>query len=119
WTADELHGRGCVIMVGEDAERFIVRRRKEGCIVAFDPDGFDSLEKPCYDFKSLAGSMGYLRTLVGYLEQLGWEPYASDHEDGTAQFEINWKYADALTTADRVTFYKMITSQVATTLRAL
>ena len=51
--------------------------------------------------------------MVGYLDQLGWEPYASDHEDGTAQFEINWKYADALTTADRLTFFKMMTSQVA------
>ena len=48
-----------------------------------------------------------------YLEQLGWEPYASDHEDGTAQFELNWKYADALTTADRYTFFKMMTNQVA------
>ena len=47
------------------------------------------------------------------MEQLGWEPYASDHEDGTAQFELNWKYADALTTADRYTFFKMMTSQVA------
>jgi glutamine synthetase len=57
--------------------------------------------------------MGYLRALLTHLDQLGWEPYASDHEDGTAQFEINWKYADALTTADRFTFYKMMTSQVA------
>ena len=117
--ADELHGEGFVMMVGAEAEHFLVRRREDGSIVPFDPDGVDSLEKPCYDFKSLAGSMGYLRTLVGYLEQLGWEPYASDHEDGTAQFEINWKYADALTTADRVTFYKMMTSQVAKSLGAI
>ena len=47
------------------------------------------------------------------MEALGWEPYASDHEDGTAQFELNWKYADALTTADRYTFFKMMTNQVA------
>ncbi len=40
--------------------------------------------------------MPYLRELIGYMEGLGWEPYASDHEDGTAQFELNWKYADAL-----------------------
>jgi glutamine synthetase len=47
------------------------------------------------------------------MEGLGWEPYASDHEDATAQFELNWRYADALTTADRYTFFKMMTSQVA------
>jgi glutamine synthetase len=109
----ELRRAGYALMVGVEAEHFLVRRREDGTIVPFDPDGVDTLEKPCYDFKSLAGSMGYLRTVLGYLDQLGWEPYASDHEDGTAQFEINWKYADALTTADRLTFFKMLTSQVA------
>jgi glutamine synthetase len=109
----ELARDGYVMMVGAEAEHFLVRRREDGSIVPFDPDGVDTMDKPCYDFKSLAGSMGYLRTLLTYLEQLGWEPYASDHEDGTAQFEINWKYSDALTTADRFTFYKMMTSQVA------
>src|SRR5262249_44749147 len=78
----------------------------------FDPAGVDTMDKPCYDFKSLSGSMGYLRTLLGYLERLGWEPYASDHEDANAQFELNWKYADALTTPDRLTFFKMMTSHV-------
>jgi glutamine synthetase len=115
----ELLREGFVMMVGAEAEHFLVRRREDGSIVPFDPDGVDTLEKPCYDFKSLAGSMGYLRTLLKYLDQLGWEPYASDHEDGTAQFEINWKYSDALTTADRVTFYKMMTSQVAKTFGAI
>jgi glutamine synthetase len=115
----ELLREGFVMMVGAEAEHFLVRRREDGTIAPFDPDGVDTLEKPCYDFKSLAGSMGYLRTLVQYLEQLGWEPYASDHEDGTAQFEINWKYSDALTTADRVTFFKMLTSQVAKSVGAI
>jgi glutamine synthetase len=112
-AVEELSRESYVMMVGAEAEHFLVRRREDGSIVPFDPDGVDTMDKPCYDFKSLSGSMGYLRTLVGYLDQLGWEPYASDHEDGTAQFEINWKYADALTTADRLTFFKMMTSQVA------
>jgi glutamine synthetase len=91
----------------------LVTRAADGSIAPFDPSGFDTLEKPCYDFKSLAASLGYLRTLVEYMEGLGWGPYASDHEDATAQFELNWKYADALTTADRYTFFKMMTNQVA------
>ena len=60
----ELLGEGFVMMVGAEAEHFLVRRRADGGIEPFDPDGVDTLEKPCYDFKSLAGSMGYLRTLV-------------------------------------------------------
>jgi glutamine synthetase len=112
--ATEALGReGYVMMVGVEAEHFLVTRRPDGTIAPFDPDGVDTMDKPCYDFKSLAGSMGYLRAVLGYLAALGWEPYASDHEDANSQYEINWKYADALTTADRYTFYKMLTSQVA------
>ena len=85
-AADELQREGYVMMVGAEAEHFLVRRGEDGTIAPFDPDGVDTMDKPCYDFKSLSGSMGYLRTLVGYLDRLGWEPYASDHEDGTAQF---------------------------------
>lgn len=112
-ACEGLRREGLELMVGVEAEHFLVTRRPDGSIAPFDPDGVDTLDKPCYDFKSLSGSMGYLRTLVGYLERLGWEPYASDHEDANAQFELNWKYADALTTADRLTFFKMMTSQVA------
>ena len=108
-----LAAEGYSMMVGVEAEHFLVVRRPDGSIAPFDPDGVDTMEKPCYDFKSLSGSMGYLRTLIRYLERLGWEPYASDHEDANSQFELNWKYADAVTTADRLTFYKMMTSQVA------
>ena len=110
---EALRREGYTMMVGTEAEHFLVKRLADGTIAPFDPDGVDTMDKPCYDFKSLAGSMGYLRTIIGYLDQLGWEPYASDHEDANAQYEINWKYADALTTADRYTFFKMMTSQVA------
>ncbi|HEV8440102.1 MAG TPA: type III glutamate--ammonia ligase [Methylomirabilota bacterium] len=112
-AVERLAREGYTLMVGVEAEHFLVQRRPDGTIAPFDPDGVDTMDKPCYDFKSLSGSMGYLRVLIGYLERLGWQPYASDHEDANAQFELNWKYSDALTTADRLTFYKMMTSQVA------
>ena len=110
---DRLAGLGYTLKVGIEAEHMLVTRAADGSIAPFDPAGIDTLEKPCYDFKSLSGSMHYLRELIGHMELLGWEPYASDHEDGTAQYELNWKYADALETADRFTFFKMMTSQVA------
>ncbi len=105
---------GYTLKVGVEAEHMLVTRAPDGSIKPYDPSGFDTLDKPCYDFKSLSANLDYLRTLIRAMEQLGWEPYASDHEDGTAQFELNWKYADALTTADRYTFFKMMTNQVAT-----
>src|SRR5262249_55995953 len=42
---DELRGEGFVMMVGAEAEHFLVRRQEGGTIVPFDPDGVDSLEK--------------------------------------------------------------------------
>jgi glutamine synthetase len=110
---DKLAAAGYEMRVGVEAEHMLVSRRPDGSIVPHDPAGVDTLAKPCYDFKGLSGSMPYLRELIGNMETLGWEPYATDHEDATAQFELNWKYADALTTADRYTFFKMMTSQVA------
>lgn len=110
---ERLARAGYSMKVGVEPEHMLVTRREDGSITPFDPSGVDTLQKPCYDFKSLAANLDYLRTLVGYLERLGWGPYASDHEDATAQFEINWKYADALETADRYTFFKMMTNQVA------
>ncbi len=108
-----LADAGYEMKTGVEAEHILVTRNEDGTIEPFNPSGLDTMEKPCYDFKGLSGSMAYLRTLLRFMEQLGWEPYASDHEDGTAQFELNWNYTDSLTTADRYTFFKMMTSQVA------
>ncbi len=110
---DRLAQAGYTLKVGVEAEHTLVTRAADGSIAPFNPSGFDTLEKPCYDFKGLSGTMHYLRELIRNMEALGWEPYASDHEDGTAQYELNWKYADAMTTADRYTFFKMMTNQVA------
>jgi glutamine synthetase len=40
------------------------------------------------------------------MNQLGWNNYANDHEDANGQFEQNWQYADALTSADRLIFFR-------------
>ncbi|MEW6069903.1 MAG: glutamine synthetase family protein, partial [Candidatus Thermoplasmatota archaeon] len=43
---------------------------------------------------------------VGYLNQMGFEVEASHHEVAPGQHEIDLRYADALTTADRVAMMK-------------
>ncbi len=96
-----------------EPEHFLVTRRDDGSIVPWDPDAVDNLAKPCYDFRSMAPAMAYLQEVTGALNQLGWGVYQADHEDACGQFEINFDYAEALTTADRVTFFKMATSQIA------
>ncbi|MBR3173529.1 MAG: type I glutamate--ammonia ligase [Eubacterium sp.] len=47
------------------------------------------------------------------LEELGFEIEASHHEVAPAQHEINFKYGDALTTADRIMTYKLTVKTVA------
>jgi glutamine synthetase len=110
---EELRGEGYVFNVGMEPEHFIVQRDAEGRISVADPDGVDTMAKPCYDFKGMSGQLDYLQTLVRYMNQLGWDVFQADHEDGNGQFEVNFAYADALTTADRYIFFKMMTSQVA------
>jgi glutamine synthetase len=44
---------------------------------------------------------------------LGWSPYQNDHEDANGQFEINWNFNDALTTADQLCFFKFMVKSIA------
>ena len=44
---------------------------------------------------------------------LGWGPYQNDHEDANGQFEINWDFNDALTTADQHSFFKFMVKEIA------
>ena len=104
---------GYVFNVGVEPEHFLVLRNDDGSIRIFDPADVDHLEKPCYDFKGISGVMEYLKEMTEGLNKLGWGVYQSDHEDGSGQYEINFDYDDALITADRYTFFKMMTSQVA------
>lgn len=105
--------RGFIFNVGMEPEHFLVTRNENGSISPWDPDRVDSLAKPCYDFRSMAPVMGYLQELIGSLNGLGWGVYQADHEDANGQFEVNFDYQNALTTADRITFFKMATSQIA------
>jgi glutamine synthetase len=53
------------------------------------------------------------REMVLNLESIGFEIEASHHEVGPGQHEIDFKYADALTTADNVQTFKYIVRRVA------
>jgi glutamine synthetase len=109
----DVKKKGYIFNVGMEPEHFLVTRDESGSIKPWDPDGVDSLAKPCYDFRSMAPTMGYLQDLTSSLNKLGWGVYQCDHEDANGQYEVNFDYADALTTADRITFFKMTTSQLA------
>ncbi len=105
--------KGYVFNVGMEPEFFLVVRNPDGTISGWDPHRVDELNKPCYDFKGISGALPFLRALNDALAGLDWGVYQSDHEDANYQYEINFKYAEALTTADRLTFFRMIAGQLA------
>lgn len=53
------------------------------------------------------------RDIVNALEQMGFEIEAAHHEVAPGQHEIDFKYADALTSADYVMTFKMIVKMIA------
>jgi glutamine synthetase type III len=55
----------------------------------------------------------FIKELCDAMLSLGWNPYQNDHEDANGQFEMNWNYSDALTTADRHAFFKFMTKSIA------
>jgi len=112
-TLKDLESQGFVFNVGIEPEHFLVIKNEGGDIQTWDPDRVDTLDKPCYDFKGIANVSNYLRELMDGMDKLGWDPYQSDHEDANGQYEVNFTYSDALKTADRYTFFKMMTSQYA------
>ena len=103
--------QGWIFKTGVEPEFFLLKPDGNGGFLPFD--ALDTLPKPCYDLRALHRSLDLMTTLVGYLQDMGWQPYANDHEDGNCQFEINWTFSDALTTADRHTFFRFLVRTVA------
>lgn len=86
--------------VGAEVEYFLLKRSAGGGLVPADDD--DSAAQPCYDARGVTRMYDHLAAVSRAMNALGWGNYANDHEDGSGQFEQNFKYADAITTCDRV-----------------
>lgn len=100
--------QGITVKTGVEAEFFLVT--PDGAQVG---DEHDSSVKPCYDASALMRRYDVIAELCDAMQSLGWEPYQNDHEDANGQFEMNWKYADALVTADRHVFFKFMARAIA------
>src|SRR5580698_5812558 len=103
--------QGYVVNVGIEPEFMLLKKNSAGEYAPWD--AFDTLAKPCYDLRALYRNLELMTTLLGFMQGLGWSPYAGDHEDANCQFEINWVYSDALTSADRHTFFKWMVRTIA------
>ncbi len=97
--------------LGIETEFFILREEADGRIVPVSPR--DTLAKPCYDLRGFLDNYGLLDEIVQAMNALGWDVYSFDHEDANGQFETDFQYADALTMADRFTFFRLMVGELA------
>jgi glutamine synthetase len=88
-----------------------VRRKADGGIEVADQH--DTLDLPCYDMRGLTRNLEFVTTVSRYVTAMGWDNYATDHEDANGQFEQNFAFADALTTCDRAVFYRYMVETLA------
>ena len=106
-----LAERGWSMNTGLEPEFMLLVRKPDGSFSVADSS--DALDKPCYDYKGLSRSRAFIERLVDSLLAVGIDVYQVDHEDANGQFEINFTYSDALTTADRLVFLRMGAGEIA------
>ncbi len=108
---DKLAKKGMTLFTGIEPEFMLLKRSADGRVVPADDT--DTLEKPCYDYKGLARQSAYLDRLVQSTRAVGIDVYQIDHEDANGQFEVNYTFGDAMSSADRLIFLKMAASEIA------
>jgi len=102
---------GFELKVGAELEYFLVRRREDGTIEVADQ--LDTLELPCYDMRALTRNLDFVSEISKAVTGLGWDNYATDHEDANGQFEQNFQFDDALATCDRAVFFRYMVESLA------
>lgn len=105
---DEAKELGYTFNVGPECEFFLFRNDDQGkpTLQTFDDAGY-------FDMGPVDPGEDVRRDIVLNLEQMGFEIEASHHECAPGQHEIDFKYGDALTTADRVMTFKLAVKTIA------
>jgi len=106
-----LQAQGLTFMTGLEPEFSLLKRGVAGRIEPCEDS--DTLAKPCYDYKGLSRARVFLDRLVESLIAVGIDVYQVDHEDANGQFEVNYTYADCLTSCDHYIYFKMAAAEIA------
>lgn len=99
---------GYIFNIGTEAEFFLFETDEEGFASTklTDKGGY-------YDVEPADVGSDVRRSVIMTLEELDFDIEASHHEVAPSQHEIDFKYSDALTTADNVITFKWATKTVA------
>jgi glutamine synthetase len=99
---------GFAMMAGCEAEFFLFERAPEGAPTTTTHDSASY-----FDLGPLDKGEEIRRVIVEQLVEMGFEVEAAHHEVAAGQHEIDFRYADALVTADNLTTFKFIVRNVA------
>ena len=99
---------GFEMMAGCEGEFFLFEKSADGAPTTITHD-----YASYFDLGPVDKGEEIRREIVDVLELMGFEVEAAHHEVAPGQHEIDFRYADALTTADHLTTFKMLVRQVA------
>lgn len=99
---------GFTMNAGMEAEFFMFRRGADGEVTTRTHDVGSYFDLAPVDLGEDAR-----RAIVDTLEQMGFEVEAAHHEVANGQHEIDFRYADALRTADNITTFRFVVKYVA------
>jgi glutamine synthetase len=100
--------QGYTMMAGPEAEFFLFHKDEQG-----DPTTRTHDAGGYFDLIPVDRGEECRRRIVEVLEQMGFEVEAAHHEVAHGQHEIDFKYADAVTTADNITTFRHVVRLVA------
>ena len=106
-VTEEAKAMGFTMMAGPEAEFFLFQRGPNGPTTQSHDAG------SYFDLTPVDRGEDARRDIVNALEAMGFEVEAAHHEVAPAQHEIDFKYTDALTTADNIATFRFIVRHVA------
>ncbi len=107
-TLKEAAALGYTFNVGPECEFFLFHTDDEGCptVKTNDEGGY-------FDLAPIDGGENCRRDIIQTLEEMGFEIEASHHEVAPGQHEIDFRYDDALRTADNIITFKLVVKSIA------
>jgi len=104
----EAKSMGYVMQVGPEAEFFLFKRDRDG-----GPTTITNDRGSYFDLSPIDRGEDARRDIVLTLEEMGFHVEAAHHENAPGQHEIDFRYTDALTSADNVTTFKLVVRTIA------
>lgn len=108
---DKAAAMGFRVNLGIEPEFYLLQRDANG--VPQPLTGAFKGTCPAYDLNLTTDMLGMLDQLAGYMDKLGWNVYSFDQEGGRGQYEFDFGYTDVLTSADQLTFLRLMIKRTA------